>query len=215
MSMTFIRNHQMNVIQKQADFVLKTLRSVADRGVIETVRHSAAASIFEQFPDLTEERREMLGRLTSLQTAEEFQEYLSGLEPYREPMPPITTKQLQKLFPKHKKLKLPDLEAVDFRELTYLSWTDIATNRLFIVYPLEEQYIGMEGRLTPVNKKGYCVFCNRNHELAFFSVHTRAVHASPDHFSIFGHYICLDNKECNRSITGTEALEKFIRTVRR
>ncbi len=39
MNTPFIRNHQYNVIKKQAEFLLKTLRAVADRSVLETVRH--------------------------------------------------------------------------------------------------------------------------------------------------------------------------------
>ncbi|KJD44076.1 hypothetical protein QD47_18925 [Paenibacillus terrae] len=39
--------------------------------------------------------------------------------------------------------------------MTYLSWVDIATNKLFIVYPFEGQFIGIEGRITMTHKKGY------------------------------------------------------------
>ncbi|MNB79548.1 Fibronectin-binding protein (FBP) [compost metagenome] len=215
MNTPFIRNHEFNVIKKQAEFLQKTLRSVADRSVLETVRHRAVMNIVEAFPSLSEDQKGMLEQISALESAYDFQRYLAALEPYLEPFPPITLKQIQKLFPKNKKLKIPDLASIDFRYVTYLGWTDIATNKLFIVYSYGGQFIGIEGRLTPTNKKGYCLFCNRHHELAFFSVQTKSASASPDNLSRFGHYVCLDNQVCNESITDTGSLEKFILTARK
>ncbi len=152
----------------------------------------------------------MLGEMSTIEKAEDFQRYLNALEPYLEPYPTITLKQIQKLFPKNKKLKVPDLQSIDFRYVTYLGWVDIATNKLYIVYPFEGRFIGIEGRITPTNKKGYCLFCNRHQELALFSVKTKPAVASPDNLSFIGQYVCLDSQACNHSITDTGALEKFI-----
>lgn len=210
MSTPFIRNHQFNIIKKQADFLLKTLRTVADRKVIETVRFSTSEHILQAFSSLTEEEKVMLERVSGLEKAEDFQEYLNGLEPYIEPFPPITLKQIQKLFPKHKKLKVPDLNTLDFRYLTYLSWVDVAANRLFIVYSLNGQFVGMEGRITPTNKKGYCMLCNRHQELAFFTVKTKPASSLPDNIAYMGQYVCEDNHHCNQVITDPGSLEKFI-----
>jgi len=213
MSTPFIRNHQYNVIKKQAEFLQKTLQTVADRRVLETVRYSAVTNIVEAFPVLSEVQKQMLEQISTLDSASDFQRYLSSLEPYLEPFPQISLKQIQKLFPKNKKLKLPDLNATDFRYLTYLSWVDIATNKLYIVYPFEGRFIGIEGRITPIHKKGYCLFCNRHQELAFFSVKTKPANSSPDNLSFMGHYVCLGNQECNHRITNTGPLEKFILSV--
>ncbi|WP_136605364.1 FusB/FusC family EF-G-binding protein [Paenibacillus dokdonensis] len=215
MSTPFIRNHQYNIIKKQAEFLQKTLRTVADRRVLETVRYRAATNIIEAFPGLTKDQQRMLEQISTFETAFDFQRYLSALEPYLEPYPPITLKQIQKLFPKNKKLKIPDLGSIDFRYVTYLSWVDIATNKLFIVYPFEGQFIGIEGRITPTHKKGYCLFCNRHQELAFLAVKTKPANALPDHYSSIGQYVCIENQGCNQSITDTASLEKFILSVRK
>lgn len=149
MSTPFIRNHQYNLIKRQAEFVRKTVQSAADRRVLETVRYSAATNIIDAFTDLTEDQQQMLEQISSLETTDDFQRYMKALEPYLELYPPITLKQIQKLFPKNKKMKMPDLQSIDFRYVTYLSWVDIATNKLFVVYPFEGQFIGIEGRITP------------------------------------------------------------------
>ncbi|KKO55422.1 FusB/FusC family EF-G-binding protein [Paenibacillus sp. DMB20] len=215
MSTPFIRNHQYNVIKKQADFLLNTLRNVADRNVLEAVRYQSVMKIIEAFPYLTEDQQQMLEQISTYETAYDFQRYLRELEPYLESYPPITPKQIEKLFPKTKKLKVPDLRSMDLRFLTYLSWVDIAANKLFIVYPFEGKFIGIEGRITPTNKKGYCLFCNRHQELAFFFVKTKPSIPSADNYAAIGQYVCMDNQVCNQSITDTGSLEKFILSVRK
>lgn len=50
MNTPFIHNHQYNTIYKQAEFLLKTLRSVVDPKVLDTVRYTVstnAVGIFE------------------------------------------------------------------------------------------------------------------------------------------------------------------------
>ncbi|WP_342561129.1 FusB/FusC family EF-G-binding protein [Paenibacillus sp. FSL R7-0345] len=215
MNTPFIRNHQLNVIKKQTEFVQNTLRTVADRRVLETVRYRAAVTVVEAFAGLSMEQQKMLEQISVFESGYDFQRFIDSLEPLMVPYPGITLKQIQKLFPKTKKLRVPDLSTIDFRYVTYLSWVDIAANKLFIVYPHEGQFIGIEGRLIPTNKKGYCLFCNRHQELAFLSVSTKPVHASQDNIASVGQYVCMDNHACNHSITSTEALEKFILSVRK
>ncbi|ETT51561.1 elongation factor G-binding protein [Paenibacillus sp. FSL K6-1122] len=208
MQTPFIQNHQFNYIQKQADFLLKTLRSVVDPKVLETVRYTVGTNAVSIFDELTSEQKQLLEQLSTYETTHELQTYLNQLESYLIPYPQVSAKQIQKLFPKAKKLKVPDLESIDYAHTTYLRWTDIATSRLFIVYPYEGRFLGIEGRITPTNKKGYCMFCHRHQELGFFNVKTKA--HSPDNFSSIAQYVCMDNTACNHSITDITMLEKFL-----
>lgn len=209
----FIYNHQLNVIHKQANFLLKTLRSVADRSVLASVRQTAVLNVLEAFGELEVSQRELLERMSDFEAAHELQEYLDSLEEYLLPFPEVTPKQVQKLFPKAKKLKVLELATVDYRHTTYLRWIDIATNRLFIVYPREGEFVGVEGRITATNKKGFCVFCNRHQELGFF--HVKLKGSSPDNLSSIGQYVCMDDLACNKGITDLAPLEKFLRSVRK
>lgn len=154
MQTPFIQNHQFNYIQKQADFLLKTLRSVVDPKVLETVRYTVGTNAVSIFDELTSEQKQLLEQLSTYETAHELQTHLNQLESYLIPYPQVSAKQIQKLFPKAKKLKVPDLESIDYAHTTYLRWTDIATSRLFIVYPYEGRFLGIEGRITPTNKRG-------------------------------------------------------------
>ncbi|QHW32868.1 FusB/FusC family EF-G-binding protein [Paenibacillus rhizovicinus] len=211
----FIRNHEYNFIHKQADYVLHTLRTVGDPKVVASVRSNAQAKVAELFPTITDHRRTMLESVADLKSGEDFQKYMEALEPYRIAFPPITTKEIQKLFPKNKKLKLPDLAQIDFRHVSYLSWIDIATNKMFIVYPAGGQFVGLEGRYTASNKKSYCFACNRLEEVVLFSaIHKKKpANASPDYYKTVGNYICINGDQCNKNVTDVAALEKFIESV--
>ncbi|KEQ25694.1 FusB/FusC family EF-G-binding protein [Paenibacillus tyrfis] len=210
----FIRNHQYNFIKKQVDLLERACHSVTDPKVVESVRYNAHFNIMEAFPDAADLQKQMLESVSALRTEREFQHYLHSLEPYLTEFPEVTGKQLAKLFPKNKKLKLPDLTAIDYRYVTYFGWVDIATNKLFIVYRLNGQLVGMEGRFIPANKS-VCFLCNRHAEVALFSAVTKSkpANASPDYYKAIGNYLCVDSEVCNKHITDVTALEKFVREV--
>lgn len=211
----FIRNHQYNYIKKQAGNLQHALRTIADRKVLESVRLGTAAKIVELFPDVAGLQKQMLENIITLETAEDFHKYLRALEPYMVEFPQMTEKQIQKLFPKNKKLKIPNLSAIDYRYVTYLSWIDISMNKLFIVYHLDGQFVGVEGRHTPTNKQSYCFVCNRYEELVLFSAVSkkRPAKASSDYYKAVGNYLCMNGHECNKNITEISSLENFINIV--
>jgi len=211
----FIRNHQYNLIRKEIGLLQRACGTVADPKVVESVRSNMQFKIAEAFPETAGAERELLDRASSLNTVPEFTQYLASLEPYRIAFEPGTEQQLKKLFPKIKKLKLPVLAAVNLREITYLGWTDIAANKLFIVYPLDGRLVGVEGRLTPTNKKSTCFVCNRHTEVALFTAITKArpANASPDYYKAIGNYMCMDSQICNSNVTDLTALEQFLQNV--
>lgn len=211
----FIRNHQFNLIKKQADWLQRTTSTVSDVKVVAAARESVYLRIAETFPEASPPQLEILERVTACRTAEDFKRYLDALDPLRASFGPLAETQLRKLYPKVKKLKAPDLSAIDWRTVTYLGWTDVAANRLFLVYALNGRLVGIEGRCTPASKKGVCFACNRQEETALFSAVTkhRPAGASPDYFKSVGNYICINSETCNRNISDVAALEKFVRDV--
>lgn len=215
MNQPFIRNHQYNLIKRQAGLLRKACETAVDPKVIESVRADVELRVSEAFPHATESERLTLGKLWTLRLGEEFESYLRSLPPFLEPFAPVTDAQLKKLFPKVKKLRTPDCAAIDFRYVTYLGWSDLAANKLFLVYRLDGQLVGIEGRMTPTNKKGTCFLCNRQEEVALFTAITKSKPpgASPDYYKAIGNYLCVNSEACNHNITDVTALEKFLREV--
>ncbi|WP_010491784.1 FusB/FusC family EF-G-binding protein [Paenibacillus elgii] len=210
----FIRNHQYNYIKKQVDLLKRACYSVTDPKVVESVRYSVHFNIMEAFPGADGLQKQVLEKASTLRAEGEFRHYLHSLEPYLTEFPEVTGKQLAKLFPKNKKLKLPDLTAIDYRYVTYLGWVDIATNKLFIVYRLNGQLVGIEGRYIPTNKS-VCFLCNRHAEVALFTavIQSKPANALPDYYKAIGNYLCVDSEVCNKNITNVTALDKFVREV--
>jgi len=216
MSQPFIRNHQYNEIKKQIGQLQNACNTVSDSKVVLAVRNDTEAKLNGMFPDATDQHKQLLGNLEQLQTTTDFQRYLHSLEPYvMEEYARVTDIQLKKLFPKHKKLKLPDLKDINYRFVTYLGWTDIATNKLFLVYDLNGTLVGIEGKYTPTNKKGVCFVCNRHAEVALYTAVTKwkPAGASPDYYRAIGNNLCVNSEVCNKNITDVDVLEKFIHGV--
>lgn len=211
----FIRNHQYNFIKKQAGIIQHASKTVFDPNVIETVRFNAANKVVDLFASTTESQKQLLEELAVLEQEDEIQRFVSSLEPYMLRFPEVTVKQIKKLFSKNKKLVIPDLSKVDDRYVTYLGWQNIATNKLFIVYPWQGQIVGIEGKYTPSVKKSTCSLCNRHGEVVLFSAisRSRPVNAQPDYYKAVGNYICLDSLECNKNLTDVAPLERLIQSI--
>ncbi|EPY11049.1 MULTISPECIES: FusB/FusC family EF-G-binding protein [Paenibacillus] len=215
MTTPFIRNHQYNLIKKQATLLQHTCQTVADHKIVDTVRYSAFTKITEAFQSAEEQQLRLLERITTLDKTEEFSQFLLSLEPYLIEFEQVTDKQLKKLYPKSKKLKLPNMEGLDLRHTTYLGWTDIGTNRMYLIYQLDGRLVGIEGKFTQAKKKGTCFLCNRQEEVALFTAETKTkpANATPDYYKAIGNYMCVNSHTCNQNITDKTALEMFIRSI--
>lgn len=211
MTVKFIKNDQFNFIKKQVTLIKESYKKNSDPSVIHAVKELANAKIMELFPDLTGDQTELLD-LSNWKTDHEFDQYLQYLAGFLVPFPTLTDQQIKKLFRKTKKLKVPDLSKGDFNQITYLSWTDISTNKKFIVYELNKEMVGLECKFSLVSKDNICSFCNRFGQVAFISTVTKAKKSkNPDYYKAIGNYICFDSSECNKKITNVDYLTTFIK----
>ncbi|MGF7032267.1 hypothetical protein J2T17_003189 [Paenibacillus mucilaginosus] len=216
----FLFNHQYNRIVQQARVLLSALQTSTDRKVVEAARYSAVSKSLEACPGLQGDALQLLERLGELQSTEEFQSYMNELAGYTFKFPAVTERQLKALFPKVKKLHLPDLEGMEERSLSYLAWTDPGGDKLFLVYPRRDaagegvRLTGIEGRFVSMNKKGICAFCKKTGEAALFTaVSKKKMAQNPDYFKAVGQYICVDSAACNARITELDVLDQFFDAV--
>lgn len=212
----FIRNHQFNELKKQIGHLQKACTTVSDPKVVQAVRNDTEAKIGSLFEAATSEQKQAFEGLDRLQSVSDFQRYLKALEPFAlEEYAEIAEAKIKKLFPKVKKLKVPDLQDGAYRRATYIGWTDTAANKLFLVYGRNGTLVGIEGRYTPTNKKGVCFFCNRHAEVALFTAVAKWKPAgvSPDYYRALGNYLCVDSRVCNANITDVDVLERYLHDV--
>lgn len=211
MTEKFIKNEQLNFIKKQIAFIKDSTKKNVPPTVLAAVIDLANAKILDLIPNASLDQQEMLD-LSRLKTDDEYEQYIQRISAFLLPFPKITEQQLKKMFPKNKKLKLPDLSTVDHNQLTYLSWNDLRSNKKFIVYELDGKMVGIECKFAPTSKKNICSFCNCAGEVAFFSTVTKAKKSNnPDYYRSIGNLICADSSECNQKITNIEYLETFLK----
>ncbi|MDU1844676.1 MAG: FusB/FusC family EF-G-binding protein [Niallia nealsonii] len=213
MTEQFIKNEQLNFIEKQIAIIKDSSNKNLPKTVLTAVIDLANAKILDLFPQASLEQQELLD-ITKWNTKEEYERYIEQLTACLLPFPKITEQQLKKLFPKQKKLSLPDLSTIDHNKLTFLSWNDLKSNKKVIIYDLEGTLIGTEGKMTPTSKKNICSFCNCFGEVAYFSTVTKEKRPkNADYYKAIGNLICTDSNECNKNITNTEYLREFLKTA--
>lgn len=211
MTEKFLKNEQFNFIKKQVTLIKESIKKHVPPTVLNATIDLANAKIVDLFPTASAEQIALLD-LSKLKNDSEYEQYLQLLSNYVVDFPKILEQQLKKMFPKSKKLKLPDLSNLDYSKLTYLGWNDLGSNKKYVVYELDGKMVGIECRISPTGKNNICSICNGHGEVAFFSTITKAKKAkNPDYYKAIGNLICIDSSECNKKITNVDYLEAFLK----
>lgn len=211
MTEKFIKNEQFNFIRKQVAWIKDSTKQHLPPGVLASVYELSNEKISNCVTALTPEQKELMD-FSGLKTVEAYEQALEQLPNYLLSFPTISEQQLKKLFPKSKKLKLPDLSNIDLHRLTYLSWNDSRSNKKYILYELDSQLVGIECSFSPSTKKNICSICHCHGEVTHFSTITKAKKVNnPDYYKSIGNLICVNSTECNKNITDISYLEEFLR----
>lgn len=192
------------------------LKNCTDLNIIETTKGSVQDKILNTFIDLSEEERKILN-IDKITIPLHIDNYLNELDQYVYGMSAITNGEINKLFKKEKKLKLPDVHSQDSK-LVYLGWIDEAVRKLFVVYNMNDSFLGMACRLpkSSSNNTNICTLCNHigpENEVAFVSPICKTSNTGIDAYKSIGFHICLDSSKCNERIISTEKLEGILATV--
>lgn len=214
----FIKPHQLNFIREKLRTLIGSHYFVGDAKVVEAVKLSTMEKIVESFIGLSAPQRALLEEAANVRDKEELQVYINKLIPCVIPLPKITAAEIRKLFPKVKKLVLPNLEALDYSQLTFIGWRDIATNSLYLVHHIEGKWVGTECKyvLGPKNRTYICTWCKkiRNGDEAALVTTQVKNRAIEDGYKTHGNHLCLNSDECNKSLTTTEEMDAYLRSVK-
>ena len=210
----FIKKHEYNTIKKYLYDLNNTLRNCTDQKIVETHRAYLQENIFNLFSNLSDEQKALLN-INVLNDPLYIDNYTTDLDQYVYGMPDITTSVIRKVFKKEKKFKLPP-EGLQASKKVYLGWIDESIRKLFLIYNLDNKWIGMACRIPNTNSTNthMCTLCNhvgKDDEIAFVSPICKMSDA--DAYKSIGFHICLDSEKCNERITSTEKLEKLLKTV--
>ena len=213
---TFIKKHEYNYIKRCLNDLNNTYRGCVDINIIEATKTYICGKILYIFPTLSEEERELLD-ITKINDPLYIDTYLAKLNEYVYGMPNITNSQISKLFKKEKKLKLPNLNSQDSKNV-YLGWIDESSRKLFVAYNMDGKLIGMTCKITndSSNNTHVCALCKRvgtENDVAFVSAICKTDNTGEGAYKSTGFDICLDSHKCNDRIVSIEKLEKILKNV--
>lgn len=174
----------------------------------KTVLLNEIEDIFQSYEiDVTE----FIKAIDDVQLTKKKADYLlEGMKVHVQDFDMPTQAQLNKLFRKVKKLKAPDINTIDTKEMSYLGWNDVSANRKYIVYKNEaDQFEGIYGEISPNKVKGFCNICNAESDIALFLNKTKQ-NKSEGTYTKKGDYICHDSVKCNQNLENIEALYEFV-----
>ncbi|PPA69404.1 FusB/FusC family EF-G-binding protein [Jeotgalibacillus proteolyticus] len=204
----FIRNDQYNFIAQQIYFVIHTQNTVNHQDTRDAVKLHAISKVKDTIPGMTEDQECLLNRMIELENEAEARTFLNELKRnYVIPFQKVTKKQIEKLFPKAKKLQVPDLETLDFQRLSYLGWFDTRAHKQYLIVKYQGKLKGITGHFANSNNKGICSICNHLGEVALFMTKVRS---GKETYISRGNYICKDSHACNENMTDIKKLEVFL-----
>lgn len=209
----FIENHQFNFIQEQVELIRDSRKKSLPASVLQAVIDLANAKIAYLFPEATTAQLAMMD-VSTLKTDESYDAFIDGLRPHVRSFPQVTEQHVKKMFPKQKKLRLPDAASFNVNRMSYMSWNDLRSNRKYIVCEKDHQLIGIECKASSNAKRNICAFCNQLAEVSYCVTITKAKQAkNPDYYKAIGTYICTDSASCNENMTNLDALMTFVETA--
>jgi hypothetical protein len=208
----FIRNDQFNYIKQQVEHVVNGFATSNDLNVRRAIKALASEQVLHLFENLQPEAKSLLSRITEVENPSQKEQFLTAIKPYVIEFPRISEQGIKKFFPKAKKLKIPDLNKIEWSTISYLAWNDQGANKYYMIASLNQQkLVGIHGALNPTSQKGVCTICNRHGNVALFLSETKG--AIQGTYTKRGNYICIDQRKCNEQITSLDKLMDFVELV--
>ncbi|QFG00242.1 elongation factor G-binding protein [Psychrobacillus glaciei] len=207
----FIRNDQYNFIKNQTQILINGHLSVNDQGVINALKSLAKEKVLALFEDLSEEQANLLQSIVEVKEKVEAEVFLEQIKQFVIPFKEINEQTIKKIFPKAKKLKIPAIEKIDFKEITYLGWIDKGSNKKILILEHNSKHIGISGGFYNSNKKGICSLCNRFEEIGMFTSAIKGT--TQDAYISRGNYICQDSQKCNQNLMSLDKLDEFFNLI--
>ncbi|GIO23747.1 FusB/FusC family EF-G-binding protein [Oceanobacillus sp. J11TS1] len=206
----FLTVANYHLIKQQADKILKTLATTKDKNVILAVRGIVRSDVIDSFV-LSDEQVKLVEPLIHIKDRTEGEAFLEQLKAYVIPFKAMEPSKLKSLFKKEKKLKLPDLDDIDFQEISYLTWDDSGKQRKYMVIEENGKYKALKGTFKHQTTKGICALCNCHSDVVRLttSVKGQVSGTFTNHYS----YICADSQLCNQHVTDMEKVKAFFERV--
>ncbi|MFJ5766705.1 FusB/FusC family EF-G-binding protein [Lysinibacillus sp. NPDC093210] len=206
----FLTVANYNLLSQQMNKILLTLATSKDTNVIQTVRGLVEKEISENVVMTTSEAQ-LIEPIYSVTERAAGESYLQDLKSYVIPFKPLTASTIKSLFKKEKKLKLPNLERLDFQQICYFAWDDPGTHRKYVILEQDDKLKAIKGTFANNTVRGICAICNRHADVGLFttSIKGNVVGTYTNH----SNYICADSDTCNQHVTNMNKTITFFERI--
>ncbi|MFJ8511393.1 FusB/FusC family EF-G-binding protein [Lysinibacillus xylanilyticus] len=208
----FLTVANYNLLDQQMNKIIHTLATTKDKNVIQAVHGIVESEITAKLALSTSEAQ-LIEQLFNVTDRAQVEAYLEQLKPYVIPFKAVTASTLKSLFKKEKKLKLPNLEEMNFQEICYLAWDDPGTHRKYVVLEQDEKLKAIKGTYSNNTTKGICALCNRHSDVGLYTTSVKGQVVGT--FTSYSNYICADSQTCNRHVTDIEKTIAFFERITR
>lgn len=205
-----IQPYEYNYIKQQITKLIDIYKTVSDKQIIKT---SQEMTTFNILPILGDELHEKIKdsylnvTLTNAKVVKVFDTIKKEVIPYKE----SSNKQIEKSFKKVKRLKFPIMEHYDLKEINYLSWDDISSQRRYINFYKDDKLLGFYGVMSTQVIKNVCSICHQIDNVSMFMCTTKV--SGDGTYTKKGNYICKDSNKCNQQMITLDYLYNFHQTV--
>ncbi|WP_175989188.1 FusB/FusC family EF-G-binding protein [Bacillus sp. Marseille-Q1617] len=207
----FIRNDQYNFINYQTQVLINGYGTVNDISVLHALKGLIRDKVLNLFEELTPEQMKIIEQIINVKDSEHAEDFLTELKEYVIPFKELNETSLKKMFPKVKKLKIPDLNELDYKGISYLGWNNYGQESKYIVAECEGKLKGFKGTFKNSSKKGICTICNTFSSVGLYVSESKR--SSQGTFVKKGNYICHDSTDCNGKLRDMDKLRDFIERI--
>lgn len=205
----FLTVAQFHLIEQQLRKLTNAYATTKDKDVIAAV-HGIIDSELTSKVDLSQEQKVLIDNLFDVRDQSQAETYLNKVKKYVIPFREITEKQIKQLFKKEKKLKMPNIEQMDFHHICYVSWEDIGKHRKYIIVE-KDDFKAIQGIVSPDEIKGICAICNQHANVSLFTTTVKGT--GEGQFVKYSNYICTDVNTCNHHVTEQQRMIEFFERI--
>lgn len=209
----FIQPYQYVSIKEHSEKLFNVYKSVNDPKTIDTFQAITNDHIEQLFTEKYSEVDNFINIIMNPKiNRSQIEKVLLGLKVYVIPFQQPSSKQIEKVFKKTKKLKQPDWDNIDLKETSYIGWNDSGKQKKYIIMYEDDKLTGVVGDLSTTIKPGVCSICKKESNVSMFLSTTKS--KGDGTYTKNGNYICHDSNRCNQQLDHLEGLYDFIRTVK-
>ncbi|MBO0448708.1 FusB/FusC family EF-G-binding protein [Enterococcus sp. MJM12] len=205
--------YQFFALAKDIDDLINVYQSVNDKQTVNAVQALTTEKINTILPEDSAKKAALVQFILNPHlTKAAAERYLNELKEQVTPFVAPSAKQVEKVFRKTKKLRLPNFDAMDLKEHTYIGWNDPGQQQKFMLYYENGALKGLKGNFSSNILKNVCSICHKTSEVALFLATTKK--GGDGTYTKRGNYICVDSNKCNHQLYDKQQLLDFANKVK-